>query len=350
MQSNVLCRPILRYTPPSFNLGNPERQPKMIYITRQIPTLAAEMLRNAGYTVETWDGTEPVPRDVLLAKTRGADAVLSLLTEQIDAEFMDNAPNLRVISNFAVGYDNVDVEEATRRGIPVGHTPDVLTESTADTAFMLLMAAARRLPEAYSDVRAGKWHTWEPLGWLGQDIHHRTLGVIGFGRIGQAVARRGIGFNMNLLYHSRSRKPDAEAELGAQYRELDDLLRESDFISINTPLTDDTYHLIGERELGLMKPTAVIVNTARGGVIDPSALYVALRAKMIFAAGLDVTEPEPLPADSPLLSLANCIVVPHIGSASITSREGIARIAAQNIIAGLRGERLPHCVNPAVYN
>jgi glyoxylate reductase len=321
----------------------------MIYITRQVPDTAADMLRAEGYTVEIWDGDGPVPRDVLLEKTRDARAVLSLLTEDIDAAFMDNAPDLQVISNFAVGYDNVDVDEATKRGIPVGHTPDVLTETTADTAFMLLMAAARRLPEAQRDVKAGHWHTWEPLGWLGQDVHHRTLGVVGFGRIGQAVARRGLGFNMMLRYHSRSRKPDAEAELGAEYRELDDLLRESDFVSINTPLTDETYHLIGERELGLMKSTAVLVNTARGGIVDPSALYVALRAKMIFAAGLDVTDPEPLPADSPLLTLDNCIVVPHIGSASYTSRDAIARLAAQNIIAGLQGERLPHCVNPAVY-
>ncbi len=321
----------------------------VVYITRQIPAKGMELLREQGHDVRVWEGDGTVPRDELLNATRDADAVLALLTERIDAAFMDNAPNLKVISNFAVGYDNVDVPEATRRGIPVGNTPDVLTESTADTAFMLLMAAARRLPQAQQDVKAGKWHTWEPLGWLGRDVHSATLGVIGFGRIGQAVARRGTGFNMKLLYHSPSRKPQAEADLGAAYRDLDDLLRESDFVSINTPLTDDTYHLIGERELGLMKSTAVLVNTARGGVVDPSALYVALRAKMIFAAGLDVTEPEPLPAKSPLLTLDNCIVVPHIGSASYASREAIATLAAQNIIAGLNGERLPHCVNPEVY-
>ncbi len=321
-----------------------------IYITRQIPKKGFDLLTQAGYNVIMREADGTVPRDELLAAVRNADAVLPMLADKIDAELMDAAPNLKVISNFAVGYDNVDVPEATRRGIPVGNTPGVLTESTADTAWMLLMAAARRLPEAQRDVKDGQWHTWEPLGWLGQDIHGATLGVIGFGRIGQAVARRGLGFNMRLIYHNRSRKPEAEAELGAEYRELDDLLRESDFISINTPLTDETHHLIGERELGLMQSTAVLVNTARGGIVDQSALFVALRAKMIFAAGLDVTDPEPLPANHPLLTLDNCIVVPHIGSASFASRERIAVLAAENIIAGLNGERLPHCVNPGVYN
>ncbi|MEL6150846.1 MAG: D-glycerate dehydrogenase [Chloroflexota bacterium] len=321
-----------------------------VYVTRIMMEKGLAMLRDAGHDVTVWEGDMPIPRETLLDATKNADAVLPMLTEKIDAAFMDNAPNLKVISNFAVGYDNIDIPEATRRGIPVGHTPDVLTESTADTAFMLMMAAARRLPEAQQDVRDGKWHTWEPLGWLGQDIHGATLGVIGFGRIGQAVARRGSGFNMNVIYHNRSRKPDAEAEIGAAYRELDDLLQQSDFISINTPLTDETHHLIGERELAMMKSTAVIVNTARGGVIDPSALYVALRAKMIFAAGLDVTEPEPIPASSPLLTLPNCVVVPHIGSATHASREAIAVLAARNLLAGLNGERLPHCVNPEVYS
>lgn len=319
-----------------------------IYITRQIPQNGIDLLEDAGYTVEVWDGDLPVPRDVLLEKAQSADGILSLLSDAIDDELLQQAPNLKVISNFAVGYDNIDVDAATRRGIHVGHTPDVLTETTADTAFTLIMAAARRLPEAQQDVKAGNWHTWEPLGWLGQDVHSATLGVIGFGRIGQAVARRGIGFNMQLLYHGRSHKPDAAADLGAEYRDLDDLLQESDFISLNVPLTDATHHLIGERELSLMKETAVIVNTARGAVIDSSALYTALRARMIFAAGLDVTDPEPLPADHPLLTLDNCIVVPHIGSATQQSRAAIARLAAQNIIAGINGDLLPNCVNPAV--
>lgn len=320
-----------------------------IFITRKIPQEGITRLEDAGFSVQMWDGDGEIPRDDLLEATRDADAVISLLTERIDAEFMDNAPNLKVISNFAVGYDNVDVAEATKRGIPVGNTPDVLTESTADLAFALMMAAARQLPTAQRDVKAGKWHTWEPLGWLGQDIYGATLGVVGFGRIGQAVAKRGTGFNMQLLYHNRSRKPDAEAALGAEYRELDDLLKQSDFISINTPLTPETHHLIGERELGLMKRSAVLVNTARGGVVDPSALYVALRAKMIFAAGLDVTEPEPLPTNSPLLTLDNCIILPHIGSGSYGTRIKMATMSANNAIAGLQGDKLPNCVNPEVY-
>ncbi len=320
-----------------------------IYVTRQIPQKGIDMLREAGHTVTVREADGPAPRAELLEAMQDAHAIIAMLADKMDAELMDAAPNLKVIGNFAVGYDNVDVPEATRRGIPVGNTPGVLTESTADTAWALMMAAARRLPEAQRDVKDGHWHTWEPLGWLGQDLHGATLGVIGFGRIGQAVARRGQGFNMRLLYHSRSPKPAAAAAIGADYRELDDLLRESDFISLNTPLTDATHHLIGERELGLMKPTAVLVNTARGGVIDPSALFVALRAKMIFAAGLDVTDPEPLPASHPLLTLDNCVVVPHIGSASHATREQIAVLAAANIIAGLLGERLPHCVNPEVY-
>jgi len=317
-----------------------------IYVTRKIPENGINKLADKGYEVEIWEGDLPVPRETLLEKVRRADGVLTLLSDQVDEVLLDSAPHLRVISNFAVGYDNVDVEAATKRGIPIGNTPDVLTETTADTAFMLLMAAARRLPEAQRDVKAGNWKTWEPLGWLGQDIHGATLGVVGFGRIGQAIARRGTGFGMQLLYHSRTPKPEAEAQLGAEYRDLDTLLQEADFISLSVPLTDETHHLIGERELSLMRQTAVIINTARGAVIDPSALYTALRANMIFAAGLDVTDPEPLPADHPLLTLDNCIVVPHIGSATEQSRAAIADLAAENIIAGIEGRSLPHCVNP----
>lgn len=315
-----------------------------IYVTRLIPDAALNTLREAGHTVRMWEGALPVPRETLLHEVATADGLLTLLTEKVDAELLDAAPQLKVVANFAVGYDNIDVAEAARRGVHVGNTPGVLTESTADVAFMLIMAAGRRFTEAYNDVKAGKWQTWEPLGWLGQDIGGATLGIVGFGRIGQAVARRGRGFNMRILYTNRTAKPDAEAELGAEQVDLDTLLQTSDFVSIHTPLTPETYHLIDERELSLMKQTAVLVNTARGGVVNGSALYVALRAKMIFAAGLDVTEPEPLPANSPLLTLDNCIVLPHVGSGSIGTRTQMGMMCAANLLAGLNGEPLPHPV------
>lgn len=315
-----------------------------VYITRKIPEKTIDMLKAAGHTVDVWGGELPPPRDVMLTEAAQSDALVCMLSDPIDAELLDAAPNLKVVCNFAVGFDNIDVAAAHERGIAVGITPEVHTETTADTAFTLLMAAARRLPEAVRDVHDGKWHTWEPMGWLGQDIHHATLGVIGFGRIGQAVARRGIGFNMTLLYHSRTHKPEAEATLGASYRTLDDLLRESDFVSLNAPLTEQTYHIIGERELALMKPNAVLINAGRGGLVDPDALYEALKARRIFAAGLDVTEPEPLPPSHRLLTLPNCVVAPHIGSGSIAARAAIGVRAAENIIACLKGDALPYPV------
>lgn len=315
-----------------------------IYITRKIPQNAVQMLADEGFRVDVWQGERPPPRDVLLREAAASDGLLTMLSDTVDEELLTAAPKLKVVSNFAVGYDNFDVPAMRARSVQMGITPDVHTETTADTAFTLLMAAARRVRTANHDVHAGNWHTWEPLGWLGIDIHHATLGVIGFGRIGQAVARRGTGFNMRLLYHNRTPKPTEAAALGAEYRELDALLQEADFISLNLPLSAETYHMIGERELALMKPNAVLINTGRGGLVDPSALYVALRAKMIFAAALDVTEPEPLPADHPLLTLENCLVLPHIGSATIAAREGIARRAAENLIAGLKGLPLPYPV------
>ncbi len=313
-----------------------------IYITRRIPDKPVQMLRDAGHEVDIWQGDLPPPPETLLAAAQSADALLCMLSDQVDQTLLDAAPNLKVIVNFAVGYDNIDLNAVREHGIKAGNTPEVHTETTADTAFMLLMAAARQLPRAMHDVKMGNWHTWEPLGWLGQDIHHATLGIIGFGRIGQAVARRGRGFGMNVIYYNRSAKPEAETEMNAQRRTLDELLQQADFVCLNVPLTDETYHMIGERELGLMKPSAVLVNASRGGLVDHAALYVALRANMIFAAGLDVTEPEPLPPDHPLLTLPNCLVVPHIGSATFDAREGIGVRAAENILAGLRGDDLPY--------
>ncbi|HEX2620726.1 MAG TPA: D-glycerate dehydrogenase, partial [Phototrophicaceae bacterium] len=246
------------------------------------------------------------------------------------------------------GYDNIDVPAATARKIPIGNTPGVLTEATADLAFSLLLAAARRLPEGERYVRDGNWKQWSPSLLLGQDIYGATLGILGFGRIGQAVARRGKGFGMKLLYHGGGDQSAAQ-ELGAQSSSFDDLLHESDFISVHVPLKPETHHLISTREFSLMKTTAILVNTARGGIVNPAALYAALRSKRIAAAGLDVTEPEPIQLDDPLLTLDNCLIVPHIGSATVATREKMALLAAENILAGLRGERLPHCVNPVIY-
>jgi glyoxylate reductase len=285
-----------------------------------------------------------------LGKVHGRDGLLCLLTDPIDAEVMDAAgPRLKVISQMAVGFDNIDVAAATERSIPVGNTPGVLTECTADFAFTLLASAARRVVEAAAFVQAGHWHTWEPLTLLGADLWEATVGIVGFGRIGQAVARRAQGFDMKVLYHDAFPDEEAAARLGTEYRCLDDLLREADFVTLHVPLLPETYHLIGERQLQLMKPTALLINTSRGPVVDPVALSQALLQGIIAGAALDVTEPEPIPMDSPLLTLPNCLVVPHIGSASFSSRNKMAEMSVANLLAGLNGERLPTCVNPEVY-
>ena len=299
---------------------------------------------------ELWPDELPPTRDVLLEKVRGVDGLLCLLTDKVDAELMDAAgPQLKVISQIAVGFDNIDVFEATRRGIPVGNTPDVLTQTTADATFALLMAAARRIVESAWAVRHGKWLTWHPLQYLGQDIYDSTLGIIGMGRIGLEVAKRAFGFNITVLYTDVARREDLEAEYPIRYVDQDTLLRESDFVTLHTVLNDTTYHLIGEKELRMMKSSSVLVNAARGPVIDPKALYIALRDGDIAAAALDVTEPEPITMDDPLLTLDNCVIVPHIASASVKTRNEMSRIAAQNLINGLKGDKLLTCVNPEVY-
>jgi len=320
----------------------------IVYVTRRIPEAGLALVREA-CEVRLWEGEMPPPREVILREVADCDGLLCLLTDPIDAEVIA-AGDLRVISQFAVGVDNVDLKAATARSIPVGHTPGVLTEATADMAFALLMAAARRIPEGIEKVRAGRWHTWEPLGLLGADVWGATLGIVGLGRIGTAVARRARGFAMRILYHDPTRKPDLEAELGLEYAELDDLLAQADFVSLHCLLTPETHHLIGEEALRRMKPTAILVNTSRGPVVDADALVRALREGWIAAAALDVTDPEPLPPDHPLLALPNCIVVPHVASATVTARERMAVMAAQNLLAGLRGERLPYCANAAVYD
>lgn len=330
-----------------------------VFVARRIPENGLEILAE-GCSVILHEGNLPPTREELLDGVAGCHGILSLLSDRIDAEVCDAAGGqLRVVSNFAVGYNNIDVAEMKRRNIAVGNTPDVLTDATADIAVALLLSVARRLSEGSRDVRGGRWRTWEPLGWIGLDLvgslsaasgtaaaTPKTLGIVGMGRIGQAVARRlQGGWGMRVLYTSRQPKPSVDAELKARHVELDVLLAESDFISLHVPLNATTNHLIGQRELGLMKPQAILINTARGEVVDQSALVEALRAGRIFGAGLDVCTPEPISTDNPLLELPNCLLVPHIGSATQAARNAMAERAARNVVAGVRGEPLPFPVS-----
>ncbi len=321
-----------------------------VFVTRVIPDAGLDVIR-AQCDAEVWTDRLPPPYEVIREKVAGCDGLVSLLTDRIDALLLEAAPRLKVISNYAVGFNNVDIAAATARGIAVGNTPEVLTEATADMAFCLLLSAARRLVEANGFTLAGSWQTWEPLGHLGQDLIGRTLGIVGMGRIGYALARRcQRGWDMNVLYHDVHRSQKAEQDLGARSVELDTLLAESDFVSLHADLNDTTHGMIGAAQLRRMKPTAVLVNTARGALIDQRALTEALRERTIFAAGLDVTDPEPpLPSD-PLLRLPNVIMAPHIASATVGTRNAMAKICADNLLAGLRGQPLPAWVNPEVAN
>lgn len=318
-----------------------------VFVARVIPEEGLEAVR-AACDMDLWEDELPPPRDELLRRVAGCDGVLTLLTDRVDDEFLDAAgPGLKVVSNFAVGFDNIDVAACARRGIPVGNTPGVLTETTADLAWALLMAAARRLPEGDRYVRDGKWKTWGPLLLLGPDVHGATIGIVGFGRIGQAVARRAQGFGMEILYHDVHRPPDdVTRPLGATFVPMDELFERSDYISLHVNLTPEARGLINATSLARMKPTAVIVNTSRGPVIDHEALAVALRDGVIGAAALDVTDPEPIPMDDPLVGLDNCLIVPHIASASRVTRGKMAAMAAANLVAGVRGEPLPTQVPP----
>ena len=316
-----------------------------VFITRQIPDAGLNLILEE-CDVDLWEKDLPATKEELLQHVPGVDGILSLLSDPIDADVIQAAGEyLRVISNYAVGFNNIDVKAASQRGIAVGNTPGVLTEATADFAFALMMSAGRRVVEAERHVRAGKWKTWGPSILLGCDFTGATLGIIGFGRIGKAVARRASGFGMRILIYDPNAKPMA----GVIKVNLDTLLPESDFISLHTPLTAETRHMINVEAFSKMKPNAVLVNTARGEIVDQAALYDALKNHKIFAAGIDVSDPEPLPMDSPLLELDNLIICPHIASASTTTRENMALIAAGNLLAGLRGERLPYVVNPEVY-
>ena len=307
-----------------------------VFVARQLPGPALDRLR-AEHDVEVWPERLPPPPERLREHTEDADGILSLLTDRIDARFIDACPKLVAISNYAVGYDNIDVDAATRRAIRIGNTPDVLTDATADLTFALLLAAARKIPEAAGSVYHGDWLTWEPGRYLGASVQGATLGIIGFGRIGRAVAKRASGFDMRVLH--------ADTRGGEGGEGLRTLLAESDFVSIHCPLTPQTRHLIDAQALAQMRPTAILINTARGPIVDQAALRDALVEGEIAGAALDVTDPEPLPPDDPLMGAPNLIVVPHIGSATVAARERMADLAVENLLAGLAGRDMPHQVN-----
>jgi glyoxylate reductase len=321
------------------------RKPE-VFVTRIIPDAGLDKVRALCHA-EVWADRLPPPPDILMKKAARSEGLLCTLNDRVDAKLMEAAPRLRVISNFAVGFNNIDVATASELGIPVGNTPDVLTDATADMAFCLMMAAARRLMESHRSIRAGEWKTWEPLGHIGQDLVGRTLGVVGMGRIGYALARRCRGgWGMRILYYDLAPNPGAERELEAERVDFDTLLGESDFVSVHTVLNERTRGMFNKRAFTRMKSTAVFINTARGPIHVQRDLYNALKGKQIFAAGLDVTDPEPIPADDPLLTLPNAVIAPHIASATVQTRNAMAEIAADNLIAGLGGEPLRAYVNP----
>ena len=320
-----------------------------VFVTRLMDRDALD--RIALETVmEVWPEEFPPAPDILREKVGDADGILTTIMDRVDGALLDAAPRLKVVSQLAVGVDNIDIAEVTRRGIPVGYTPGVLSKATADLAFALLTAAARRVVEAERWVRRGCWKlAFHPMYWLGANVSEATIGIIGMGNIGQEMAKRALGFDMKILYYSSTRKEHEEKLYDMEYRKISTLLQESDFVTLHVPLTSETRHLIGEKELATMKATGILINTSRGPVVDSKALYKALKGGWIAAAALDVTEPEPILADDPLLTLENVIVTPHIGSAGIGSRRGMATLAADNLLAGVKGEPLPHCFNPEVY-
>ena len=319
------------------------------FVSRQIFPEYLQKIKDES-DAQIWEDELPPPRDILLGKVIGIDGILCLLTDKIDQELMEAAgPQLKVISQIAVGYNNIDIPEATKRGIPVGYTPDVLTQTTADATLALMLAAARRVTESERAVRAGEWRTWHPLHFLGQDLYGSTVGIIGMGRIGLEVAKRCLGFDTKILYYDKGRREDLEVDYPLNFVDFDTLLMESDFVSLHTVLDDSTYHLISDDAFAKMKTNSVLVNAARGPIVDPKALYKALKGGQIAAAGLDVTEPEPIPMNDPLLTLENCVIVPHTASASVSTRREMSRISAMNLLNGINGEKLLTCVNPEVY-
>lgn len=319
-----------------------------VFVTRVIPDAGLSLIKQS-CDAEVWTDPLPPPYAVIRQKIAGCEGLVSLLTDKVDAALLDAAPRLKVVSNFAVGFNNIDVKAATERGIAVGNTPGVLTDATADMAFCLLIGAARRLVEGHQYTLAGKWKTWEPLGHLGQDLAGRTLGIVGMGRIGYAMAKRcHAGWDMKVLYHDTYKSDKAEKDLGATQVDFDTLLRESDFVSVHTDLNEQTRGMFSTEQFKKMKRTAVLINSARGPLVDQKALAEALKAGTIFAAGLDVTDPEPPSMDDPLLKLPNVVIAPHIASATVGTRNAMAEICANNLSAGLKGEKLPAWVNPEV--
>lgn len=324
------------------------KKPK-VYVTRQLFKKAIDLLKEHT-DIEVFEGEDnPVPREVLLKKIEKVEGLLCLLTDRIDVKTLDAGKNLKVVSNYAVGFNNIDIDEATKKGVYVTNTPGILTETTADCAFALMMCIARRIAEADRHTRNGGWiHAWGPKMFLGSDIHGKTLGILGMGRIGTAMTKRARGFDMNVIYYDSIRREDLEGKLGIKYYSFRDLLKESDFVSIHVPLTDATYHMIGEKELSSMKKTAFLINTARGPIVAEEALFHALKNRMIAGAGIDVFEKEPIEKDNPLLKLDNIVITPHIASASIDTRTNMAILAATNLIEVLKGRVPTNLVNPEV--
>jgi len=323
---------------------------RRIFVTRELPKRGLDIIKER-FNAEVWSDYAPPPKKLVIEKVAKVDALATLLSDKIDAEVFDAAPNLKIVSQFAVGFDNIDVKEATKRGIYVTNTPGILTDTTADYAWALLMAAARRVAEADKYVRDKKWKVgWHPAMLQGRDIFGATLGIIGLGRIGVAIAKRAKGFNMKILYYDVVRRPEVEEELGIMFRELMAILKESDFITINVPLLKSTHHLINEEKLKQMKKTAILINNARGPVIDEKALYKALKEGWIAGAGLDVFEQEPTPANNPLLTLDNIVVAPHISSSSFETRSKMAEMVAENLVSFLEGKTPPNLVNKDVVN
>ncbi len=319
------------------------------FITREIGKDAISAIKEIS-EVDVWPESTPPSAQQIKQHVQDADALVCMLTDPISAEIINAAPKLKVISQMAVGTDNIDVAYATQKQIPVGHTPDVLSNTTADFAFALLLAVSRRVVESHNAVQQGIWQPWGPFVWSGHDVSGSTIGIIGMGRIGQAMARRAAGFDMNIVYYSRSRKPEIENKLGAEFVSLNSLLSKSDFISLHTFLSDDTYHLINQQSFDMMKNNAILINTARGAVVDQTALYEALNQGKIAGAGLDVSDPEPIRQTDPLLKLPNVVITPHIGSASVHTRHRMAMMMAENVVAALSGKQIPYCANSQVYS
>lgn len=317
-----------------------------VFVTRRIPEVGIQRLM-AEHQVEVWQGQDPPSREILLERVGGCTGILSMLSDKIDAQVMDSAGGgLKGVANFAVGYNNIDVQAAKVRGVQVGNTPGVLTNATADIAVGLILAAGRCFGPAIHNVQRMQWRNWEPMMFLGQEFEGKTLGIIGMGRIGYAVAKRMHGgWGMRILYSARNPKNDAQENFNAQRVELDELLQQSDVVSIHCPLTVETRNLIGQRELALMKPNAILVNTARGEVIDQHALSQALEEGKLFAAGLDVTTPEPIDENDPLRLRDNCLILPHIGSATDQARNQMASMAAENLLAAIAGKPMPFGVS-----